>query len=40
MIQAGKITVEIGQTFRLAEARQAHEALESRMTIGATLLIP
>jgi NADPH2:quinone reductase len=40
MIGSGKIQIEIGQTFALAEARKAHEALESRATIGASLLIP
>jgi NADPH2:quinone reductase len=40
MIGAGKIEIEIGQTFPLAEARKAHEALEGRSTIGASLLIP
>ena len=40
MIGSGKVKVEIGQTFPLAEARRAHEALESRATIGASLLIP
>jgi len=40
MIGSGKIQIEIGQTFPLADARQAHEALESRATIGASLLIP
>jgi NADPH2:quinone reductase len=40
MIGSGKIEIEIGQTFPLAEARQAHEALEGRATIGASLLIP
>jgi NADPH2:quinone reductase len=40
MIGSGKIKVEIGQTFPLADARKAHEALESRSTIGASLLIP
>jgi NADPH2:quinone reductase len=40
MIGSGKVKIEIGQTFPLAEARKAHEALESRATIGATLLIP
>ncbi len=37
MIGSGKIKVEIGQTFALADARAAHE---SRATIGASLLIP
>ena len=40
MIGSGKVEIEIGQTFPLAEARKAHEALESRATIGASLLIP
>lgn len=40
MIASGKVKIEIGQTFPLAEARRAHEALESRQTIGASLLIP
>ncbi|HEY3947944.1 quinone oxidoreductase [Phenylobacterium sp.] len=37
---SGAVKVQVGQTFPLAEARKAHEALESRSTIGATLLIP
>jgi NADPH2:quinone reductase len=40
MIRGGKVKVEIGQTFPLAEARRAHEALQGRETIGASLLIP
>jgi NADPH:quinone reductase len=40
MIGSGKIKIAIGQTFSLADARKAHEALESRATIGASLLIP
>src|SRR5205085_10297026 len=42
MIKSGKIKIkiDIGQTFPLTEARAAHEALESRATIGASLLIP
>jgi NADPH:quinone reductase len=40
MIGSGKVRIDIGQTFPLAEARGAHEALESRSTIGASLLIP
>jgi NADPH2:quinone reductase len=40
MVRSGQVKVEIGQTFPLAEARKAHEALESRATIGASLLIP
>jgi NADPH2:quinone reductase len=40
LIASGRIRIEVGQTFPLAEARRAHEALESRSTIGASLLIP
>ena len=40
MIGSGQVKIEIGQTFALADAREAHEALESRATIGASLLIP
>jgi len=40
MIASGKVQIEIGQTFPLAEAAQAHLALEGRSTIGASLLIP
>jgi NADPH2:quinone reductase len=40
MIATGRLRIEIGQRFPLAEARRAHEALESRETVGATLLIP
>lgn len=40
MIASGKLKIEIGQTFPLADAQAAHVALESRATIGASLLIP
>jgi len=40
MIASGKVKIDIGQTFPLAEARAAHEALQSRATIGASLLLP
>lgn len=40
MIRSNRLQVEIGQTFPLAAAPQAHRALESRQTLGATLLIP
>jgi NADPH2:quinone reductase len=40
IIGSGKVKIEIGQTFRLEEARAAHEALEGRATVGASLLIP
>lgn len=34
------VTVEIGQRYPLAEAAQAHRALEARETTGSTILIP
>lgn len=40
LIASGIIKVEINQRFALKDARQAHEALESRATTGATILIP
>ena len=40
MMGSGKLRVKVGQTFPLTEARAAHEALESRKTVGASLLIP
>ncbi len=40
VLASGAVKVEVGQTFPLAEARTAHEALEGRRTTGATLLIP
>ena len=40
LVLAGKIRSEPGQTFALADAGRAHEALESRRTIGATVLVP
>jgi NADPH2:quinone reductase len=40
VLSSGQVRIEIGQTFPLAQARQAHEALEGRRTVGATLLIP
>ncbi len=40
LVLAGKITGEPRQSFALAEAAQAHRALESRATTGATVLVP
>lgn len=37
-IARGVVKVEIGQSWPLAEAREAHEALESRRTTGASVL--
>jgi NADPH:quinone reductase len=40
MIAGGKVRVEIGQVYPLADAAQAHRDLEARRTTGSTLLIP
>ncbi|MFC0253375.1 quinone oxidoreductase family protein [Massilia consociata] len=40
MVESGKITVEVKQTFPLAEAAEAHRALEGRRTTGSTVLLP
>lgn len=40
VIASGAVKIPIGQTFPLAEARRAHEALEGRETVGASLLLP
>jgi NADPH2:quinone reductase len=40
VIGDGVVKIPIGQTFPLREACGAHEALEGRQTVGATLLIP
>lgn len=40
MLEQGKVRVEIGQRFALAEAAEAHRALEARRTTGSTLLLP
>jgi NADPH2:quinone reductase len=40
LVLAGKITSDPKQTFALADAAEAHRALESRKTTGATVLVP
>ena len=40
LVRAGKIVGEPKQTFALEDAAEAHRALESRSTSGATVLIP
>ncbi|HVF64048.1 MAG TPA: quinone oxidoreductase [Casimicrobiaceae bacterium] len=40
MVRAGKIKADVRQEFPLAKATDAHKALESRQTTGATVLIP
>jgi len=40
LVLAGKIKSEPSRTYALAEAAEAHRALESRKTVGATVLLP
>jgi NADPH2:quinone reductase len=40
VINRGIVNVAVNQRFKLSEARAAHEALHSRKTTGATVLIP
>jgi NADPH2:quinone reductase len=39
-VSSGAIKVEIGRTFALADAAEAHRALESRETTGSVILLP
>ncbi|HEX2590814.1 MAG TPA: quinone oxidoreductase [Rhizomicrobium sp.] len=40
VIASGAVKIAVHQRFKLSEARAAHEALHSRTTTGATVLIP
>jgi NADPH2:quinone reductase len=40
MMLAGKVKVRIGKRFALADAAEAHRALEGRQTMGSTVLVP
>ena len=40
VITRGAVKIEIGQTYPLAQAAQAHRDLEGRKTTGATVLLP
>ncbi|CAH0139295.1 Quinone oxidoreductase 1 [Massilia sp. Bi118] len=40
MVSSGQVKIEIHQRFPLADAAQAHIALESRRTTGKTILLP
>jgi NADPH2:quinone reductase len=40
LVQAGKIRSEPSRSFPLRDAAEAHRALESRQTTGATVLVP
>ena len=39
-VAAGKLKVRVGQTYPLADARQAHADLQARKTTGKVLLVP
>ncbi len=39
-LRTGVIAVEVGAEFPLRDAAAAHRALESRQTMGSTVLIP
>lgn len=40
VVTAGKLRIEVNQTYQLAEAAQAHRDLEARKTTGSTILLP
>jgi NADPH2:quinone reductase len=40
VVRTGKVVINIGQTYPLADAARAHADLENRRTSGTTLLIP
>jgi NADPH2:quinone reductase len=40
VVGKGAVNIEIGQTYPLAEAAQAHRDLEDRKTTGSTIMIP
>ena len=40
MITSGKVKVNVGQTYTLRDAAQAHRDLEARATTGSTVLVP
>jgi len=40
VVEAGKVRIRVDQRFALAEAADAHRALEGRQTTGSTVLLP
>ncbi len=40
VVSSGAVKIQVNQTFPLAEAAAAHEALEGRKTTGSTVLLP
>lgn len=40
VVQSGQVKIEVGQTYRLQDAAQAHRDLAARKTTGSSLLLP
>ncbi len=40
VVESGAVGIEVNQTFALADAAEAHRALEARATTGSTVLLP
>ena len=40
IVQAGRVRIEVNQTYPLADAALAHRDLEARKTTGSTVLLP
>jgi NADPH2:quinone reductase len=40
VIGRGAVRIEIGQSYALQDAAQAHRDLEARRTVGSTVLVP
>jgi len=40
IVRSGKVKIEVSRTFPLAEAAEAHRALEARATTGSLVLLP
>ena len=40
VVTSGKVTIDINQRYKLADAAQAHIDLESRKTTGSSILLP
>jgi NADPH2:quinone reductase len=40
MVAAGKVTINVNQTYALTDTQQAHRDLEGRKTTGSTVLLP
>jgi NADPH2:quinone reductase len=40
VVKSGKVKIEVNQTYKLADAAQAHRDLEARKTTGSTILLP